>query len=675
MSSGFPGGGGGPEFYGGGRSMIHGGPGTVINVGSNNNNNPQPTYRNQIPGIFLDQIGNRVAAGHGFAGKRTLADFQAAQQQHHQQQQQQQQPFYNQAALNAFLLRSVKPRNHQNHLQSPSPVIDLTSLNDMSFSQRYGLPVLRSQTTQQQSDLGLFGGIRMGFGSGNDNNNYMTLTGVPCIEPVQRNRVHESENNNNMLNSLRELEKQLLDDDDDESDAQGGGGGDDDVSVITNSNSDWIQNLVTPNPNPNPNPYPVTSSSPSSSSSSSSPSTASTTTTKASVCSRQTVMEIATAIAEGKTEIASELLARVSETPSLRRNSEEKLVDFMVTALRYRINNNNPAERLASPATELYGKEHLLSTQLLYELSPCFKLGFMAANLAILDSAGNNDEGVMNLHVIDFDIGEGGQYVNLLHALSTRRNGINQGQKQSTKTPVVKITVVTNSEGFVVGDGGEEKLKAVGDLLSQLGDRLGISVSFYVVASLRLGDLSRESLGCEPDEPLAVNLAFKLYRVPDESVCTENPRDELLRRVKGLKPRVVTIVEQEMNSNTAPFLGRVSESCACYGALLESVESTVPSSNLDRGKVEEGIGRKLINAVACEGIDRIERCEVFGKWRMRMSMAGFELMQSSEKIAESMKSRLSNGKRVHSGFTVKEDNGGVCFGWMGRTIAVASAWR
>ncbi|KAF2573089.1 hypothetical protein F2Q70_00003014 [Brassica cretica] len=482
----------------------------------------------------------------------------------------------------------------------------------------------------------------MGIGSGNQ-----TLSGVPCIEPVQNlNRAEESEN---MLNSLRELEKQLLDDDD----AQGG---DDDVSVITHSNSDWLHGLVTPNPNP------VLSSSPTSSSSSSSPSTASTTT---SVCSRQTVLEIATAIAEGKTEIASEILARVSQTPSQRRNSEEKLVDFMVTALRSRI---NPAESSA-PATELYGKEHIISTQLLYELSPCFKLGFMAANLAILDASGNNNDDGTSFHVIDFQIGEGGQYVNLLHALSTRRSG---------KNPlVVRITAVTNiSDGFsVAGHRGEERLKTIGDRLSELSDRLGISLKFNVVAGLRLSDLSRESLGCDPDEPLAVNLAFKLYRVPDESVCMENPRDELLRRVKGLNPSVVTLVEEEMNSNTAPFLGRVSESCACYGALLDSVESTVPSSNSDRAKVEEGIGRKLINAVACEGIDRVERCEVFGKWRMRMSMAGFELMPLSEKIAESMKSRLSNGNRVHPGFTVKEENGGVCFGWMGRTLAVASAWR
>ncbi|KAH0937834.1 scarecrow-like protein 8 [Brassica rapa] len=579
MVSGFPSGGGD------GRSTP-GGFGTVVN------NNPQPTYRSQSPGIFLDQTGNRFSGG-----KRTLADFQAAQQQ--------------QAAVNAFLLRSVKPRTFQN-LQSPT--IGLTSVNDMGL---FG----GSSQTQHQTDLV---GIRMGYGS--------------SIEPVQNlNRVEDSKNM--LSSSLRELEKQLLEDDD-ESDAQGGG---DDVSTITHSNSDWLHRVLTP----------VLSSSPSSASS---PST---------TCSRQTVMEIAAAVAEGKTEIAAELLACVSPTPNQKTNSEERLVNFMVTALRLRI---NPAEKESrappSPATatELYGKEHLISTQLLYELSPCFKLGFMAANLAILDAAGDNhDGGGVLMHVVDFEIGDGGQYVNLLHALSTRRSG-------DDKPLVVKITAVTNH-------GGERRLKAVGDRLSQLGDRLGVSLRFKVVASLRLGDISRESLGCGPDEPLAVNLAFKLYRVPDESVCMENPRDALLRRVKGLEPRVVTLVEQEMNSNTAPFLGRVSEACACYGALLDSVESSVASSNLDRAKVEEGIGRKLINAVACEGIDRIERCEVFGKWRMRMSMAGFELMPVSEKIAESMKSRLGNGNIVHSGFTVKEDDGGVCFGWMGRTLAVASAWR
>ena len=138
---------------------------------------------------------------------------------------------------------------------------------------------------------------------------------------------------------------------------------------------------------------------------------------------------------------------------------------------------------------------------------------------------------------------------------------------------------------------------------------------------------------------------------------------------------MVTLVEQEMNTNTAPFALRVGEACGYYGALFDSVESTVLRDNPERAKLEEGLLRKIANSVACEGRDRVERCEVFGKWRARMSMAGFELKPLSQTVAETMRAKLNSGNRVNPGFTVKEENGGVSFGWLGRTLTVASAWR
>jgi hypothetical protein len=290
----------------------------------------------------------------------------------------------------------------------------------------------------------------------------------------------------------------------------------------------------------------------------------------------------------------------------------------------------------------------------------------MAANLAIIDATREQEQEANTssngFHVVDFDIGHGGQYKNLLHALSGLQN---------SKPAIVKITAVAADSNGVE----EERLRLVGETLTQLARRVGLNLCFNVV-SCKLSELTRESLGCEPDEALAVNFAFKLYRMPDESVSsTENPRDELLRRVKGLAPRVVTVVEQEMNTNTAPFMARVNESCSYYGALFDSIESTVKGDNSERAKVEEGLGRRMVNSVACEGRDRVERCEVFGKWRARMGMAGFELKPLSHNIAESMKTRLSLANRVNPGFSVKEENGGVCFGWMGKTLTVASAWR
>ena len=280
----------------------------------------------------------------------------------------------------------------------------------------------------------------------------------------------------------------------------------------------------------------------------------------------------------------------------------------------------------------------------------------MAANLVILEATLAGQSGSeCKIHVIDFDIGQGGQYVSLLDLLS----------RQYGKPITLKITTVADN-----GGGGHDKLKSVNEKLSQLAKRLGLGFEFNV-RSQNISELSRDSLGCEPDEPLAVNFAFKLYRMADESVSTDNPRDELLRRVKGLAPRVVTLVEQELNTNTAPFMARVNETCAYYGALLDSVDSTVRRENTDRVRVEEAVSGKLVNSVACEGRDRFERCEVFGKWRARMGMAGFEL----KSLSQNVKTRLSSGNRFDPRFLVKEENGGICFGWMGRTLTVASAWR
>lgn len=213
-------------------------------------------------------------------------------------------------------------------------------------------------------------------------------------------------------------------------------------------------------------------------------------------------------------------------------------------------------------------------------------------------------------------------------------------------------------------------LKRVGDGLKSLAAKDGIRFDFNVL-SLKITDLSREKLGVEEGEVLAVNLAFKLYKLPDESVTTENQRDELLRRVKALGPAVVTVVEQEMNGNTAPFPARVAEACGYYGALFDSLEATAGILS-DRVRIEEGLGRRAANSVACEGRDRVERCEVFGKWRARMGMAGFALKPLGQSVADSLRNSDTCG---NPGFTVKEETGGICFGWMGRTLSVASAWR
>ncbi|GKV02940.1 hypothetical protein SLEP1_g15314 [Rubroshorea leprosula] len=200
---------------------------------------------------------------------------------------------------------------------------------------------------------------------------------------------------------------------------------------------------------------------------------------------------------------------------------------------------------------------------------------------------------------------------------------------------MVKITGVADNVG-------EGTLRPVGEMLSRFGEKYCVPLKFNIVASPKLRNLSRGLLGYEPDETLTVNFAFKLYQMSDESMSTHNPKDKLFRRVKGLAPQIVPLVEQEMNTNTASFLTRVREATTYYAALLESINSTVPKDRPKRAKVEV-VSLKIANSVACEGRERVERCKVFGKWRVRLGVAGFELKPLSQNVVRHGKIKLMTG--------------------------------
>ncbi|XP_022874482.1 scarecrow-like protein 8 isoform X2 [Olea europaea var. sylvestris] len=622
MSSGFYG--GGSDFY------------TVGGRPITNNLNPkqQVNYRSTLAGILPDPASQIMPSRRpDLIGKRSLADFQ-------QQSFLQQQQIHNQNGL-GFYLRNVKSRPNYQHASPVSPLslVDFSPVSSISTevgaisnppgNPRYGVPILHQPRPQNMNNVPVGSSfpnlVQNGAGSGVNSG---TVSGQECFS------TQESEKKL-MNHRLQELEKQLLCDED-EGEA---------VSIVTNSEwSDTIQNLINPTQK-------TIAPSPTSSSSS----CASTSASPPLPCPKQSMIDASIAISEGKNEIALEILTRLRQVSNTIGTSEQRLTAYLASALKSRANHfNNP-----SALTELYSKEHIVTTQMLYDVSPCFKLGFMAANLAILEAT--SDHLFNKLHVVDFNIGKGGQYVHLLHAFAAKNGG--------KKLAVLKITTFTD---FM--SGGEEKLKIVGEGLKVLASKIGVCFSFCIMNS-NIRELTREKLAVDSDEVLAVNFAFELYKLPDESVTTENLRDDLLRRVKGLSPNVVTVVEQEMNANTAPLVARVKEACEYYGALFDSLDATVSRDNSDRVRIEEGLGRKMCNSVACEGRDRVDRCEVFGKWRARLSMAGFQSRPVSPLDANSLLSRLNSGMCSNPGFTVNELCGRICFGWMGRTLTVASAWR
>uniref|UniRef100_A0A0A9FCJ7 Uncharacterized protein n=1 Tax=Arundo donax TaxID=35708 RepID=A0A0A9FCJ7_ARUDO len=458
---------------------------------------------------------------------------------------------------------------------------------------------------------------------------------------------------------LHELEKQLLcdDGDDDEAEAAGSACG----STVTNSLwGETMQELNSVTAAPlqsvpqaskmnNYNTVPM-SRSPTNSSSSTASSTASSSPPTSAASSRQLLTEAAAAVADGNNTAAATHLAVLKITANPRGDAEQRLVAMMAAAL---------SSRLAAPSyqhlVDLCGGEQRAACQLLHDVSPCFGLALHGANLAILDAVGDHRA----IHLVDFDISVA-QHMAFIQALANSRVAGTSLRVTAVADPTSPFTPAL-----------AQALAATGERLKRHAQQAGVDFRFKAVGC-RAGEIEASRLGCEPGEALAVNLAFALSRVPDESVSPANPRDELLRRVRALGPRVVTLVEQELNTNTAPLAARFADACAHYGAVLESLDATLGRDSAQRARAEAALGNKAANAVAREGQDRVERCEVFGKWRARFGMAGLRPVAIGQGVADRVKARLGPAR---PGFDVKLDNGRLGVGWMGRVVTVASAWR
>ncbi|MCD7446573.1 DNA topoisomerase 2-associated protein pat1 [Datura stramonium] len=319
--------------------------------------------------------------------------------------------------------------------------------------------------------------------------------------------------------------------------------------------------------------------------------------------------------------------------------------------------------RLAASGSSIYKSleckqpasfELLSYMHILHEICPYFKFGYMSANGAIAEAM--KDE--QRVHIIDFQIAQGRQWVTLIQAFGARPGG----------PPHIRITGVDDSTSAYVRGGG---LNIVGKRLSKLAESFKVPFEFHA-ASVSSSDVQVENLGIRPGEALAVNFAFVLHHMPDESVSTENHRDQLIRLVKSLNPKVVTLVEQESNTNTAAFFPRFLETLDYYTAMFASIDVTLPRAHKERINVEQHcLARDIVNIIACEGIERVERHELLGKWKSRFRMAGFSPYPLSSLVNATIKNLLEN---YCDKYHLEERDGSLYLGWMNRDLVASCAW-
>ncbi|KAI4365028.1 hypothetical protein MLD38_021050 [Melastoma candidum] len=370
---------------------------------------------------------------------------------------------------------------------------------------------------------------------------------------------------------------------------------------------------------------------------------------------KEMLFTCARSISDGDMVTAAFSMDSLEKKVSVTGDPVQRLGAYMLEGLRARLESSGKSICRKLKCNEPTGSELLSSMHVLYEICPYWKFAYTSANV-ILSEAMENESKV---HIVDFQIAQGSQWAPFIQALAVRPGG----------PPFLCITGIDDSDSAYARGGG---IEMVAQSLSQIAESCGVPFEFHN-SGVSSSEVDYQHLRIRPGEALAVNFPYILHHVPDESMSTENHRDRILRLIKSLMPKVVTLLEQESNTNTSPFIPRFLEMLDYYTAMFESIDAARPRDDKKRISAEQHcVARDIVNMVACEGADRVERHELLGKWRSRLTMAGFHQLPLSRSVGDAICRML---REYSENYRVDDRDGALYLRWINRAMVTCSAWR
>jgi hypothetical protein len=373
--------------------------------------------------------------------------------------------------------------------------------------------------------------------------------------------------------------------------------------------------------------------------------------------------ECARAISDKDSTQIHHLLWMLNELASPYGDCDQKLASYFLQALFCKATDSGQRchKTLSSVAEKSNSFDSARKLILKFqEVSPWMNFGHVASNGAILEAL----EGDTKLHIIDISNTLCTQWPTLLEALATRND----------ETPHLKLTVV------VIASTVSSVMKEVGQRMEKFARLMGVPFEFNVISGLNhLGELTKERLGVQEDEAIAVNCIGALRRVEVEE------RAAVIRIFQSLRPRVVTVVEEEadFSSSKDDFVKCFEECLRFYTLYFEMLEESFPPTSNDRLMLERECSRSIVRVLACDDHENsdqgeCERRERGRQWCDRLKEA-FSPSGFSDDVVDDVKALL---KRYRAGWALVPPQGGddhessgIYLTWKEVPVVWASAWK
>ena len=100
--------------------------------------------------------------------------------------------------------------------------------------------------------------------------------------------------------------------------------------------------------------------------------------------------------------------------------------------------------------------------------------------------------------------------------------------------------------------------------------------------------------------------------------------ENVLSKLKELRPEIMVIVEQEANHNSPDIMDRLAQSFPYYSSVFDSIEKDTTEHDIENKESwEMDFRRQITNVVAREDIQHAERHETQAWWRDQLRRSGF----------------------------------------------------
>ncbi|CAD6205790.1 unnamed protein product [Miscanthus lutarioriparius] len=345
---------------------------------------------------------------------------------------------------------------------------------------------------------------------------------------------------------------------------------------------------------------------------------------------RTILIHCAQAVSVNNHTLANDMLNIIRQHSSITGDDTQRLAFCLVDCLEVRLAGTG-SQLYRKLITKIFNPVGILKVfELTLAVHPLPRASFYFANKTILDVS----KGKSKVHIIDFGIYFGFQWASLFEQLAKREDG----------PPKVWITgIELPKQGFRPNQMNKQN---TGQRLADYASMFNVPFEYQAISS-KWETICIEDLNIAEDDVLIVNCIHRMKNLGDETVSINSARNRVLNTIRMMKPKVFVHGIENGSYGTPFFLTRFKEVMYHYSALFDIFDKTVPRDNETRMFIERGIFQcQLLNVIACEGSERIERPENYKKWKSRNLNAGLEQLPLNQDIVKVIREMVGNITKI-----------------------------